>query len=266
MPSGIVTLLGSGQVLSLNLVSDPSLLPSWDLANNNNSPQNHTSDLPIQKIMSESFVTHIRNILKSSVTQPILSLDKSSEPGAQEAHALLQQAVQVLKDQYFSRHEKARVEILKRVNILKRLKDQQQKEVSLLEMEKEKIRHNAEQLAEKYEDICDKQQVITRKCQELVNKANLFLPNNTVGDRDFIENVERINEATKRMQAAIEQAKKKINTQRLHITKFMQTGEQKKIELPPKQEKTIKEILSQITVEIDSQIKEIKRVNNIVNL
>lgn len=114
-------------------------------------------------MFQESFELHIKNILKTGLSQPILKLDKSSEPTPQESMELLMHATQTLRDQYFNKHDKARQEIQKRIKVLSLLKEQQFKEIDDLQREKENIRDNAERLAETYEDVCEKQQALLRR-------------------------------------------------------------------------------------------------------
>lgn len=117
----------------------------------------------MKKIFKDSFENHIRTILKSDVSQPILKLDKSVEPKPQEALEVLMQAMQVLREQNFTKHDKARQEIQKRVKVLQLLKEQQLREIQQLQSEKDKIRDKAEKLAELYEDICEKQQTLYKR-------------------------------------------------------------------------------------------------------
>lgn len=81
-PSGLLLILGSGQVISLDLIIDKSLIPSIDVQ----SYTNDVDEYPAKKLLKGSFDQHIRNILKSDLSQPILKLDKSSPPTPQQAY------------------------------------------------------------------------------------------------------------------------------------------------------------------------------------
>lgn len=160
-PSGLIVLLSSGQVVTLDLITDPSLIRGWHIPSN--TKQRQDLDSPMKKIFKDSFENHIRTILKSNVSQPILKLDKSIEPKSQESFELLLQATQVLREQHFTKHDKARQEIQKRVKVLQMLKEQQVREIQQLQSEKDKIRDKAERLAEVYEDIGEKQQQLYKR-------------------------------------------------------------------------------------------------------
>lgn len=78
-PSGLVLLLSTGQVVSLDLITDPTLLdyvPEKTIDMKSESNDN--------KKLPDSFENHIRNILRSGVSQPILKLGNTNEPNSQE--------------------------------------------------------------------------------------------------------------------------------------------------------------------------------------
>jgi len=135
-----------------------------------------------------------------------------------------------------------------------------------LEKEKKLIQSDAKRLAERYEEIYDKQQELSANCQDLIRQANIKIPNNNIADAEFKENVNKINEATKNLSQTLQRVKGNIKKQQFHISKYTKETENKKIMLPAKPENLIREILSEITSEIDSQIKDIKRINNVINL
>lgn len=76
---------------------------------------------------------------------------------------LLQRASQVFRESYFPTHEEARLELEKRVKALILLKHYQQNEILKMTQEKQKLQDKAGYLAEKYEDIKDKQEDLTKR-------------------------------------------------------------------------------------------------------
>ncbi|XP_067637382.1 nuclear pore complex protein Nup88 [Eurosta solidaginis] len=263
MPSGIVLLLSSGQVISLKLIIDPKVL-----VESVKIKEETEKSLPkleakseLDRMLEPSFVDHIKNMLKRDVTQPILSVDKTSTPTLQESYELLTQAIEVLRTQYLKRHEQVRAEITKRINTIKLRKEQQEREIADLEKERENIRETAHRLAERFEEISEKQEIITKKCQLLVRQAHTRLPTNPVADKEFAQEVERINRETKDLANAMLQARDAINKQSYHISKYNQTAKKKTFHLPERQEKNIKEILMQIAAEVDLQIRDVKHIN-----
>uniref|UniRef100_A0A182YHS5 Nucleoporin Nup88 n=1 Tax=Anopheles stephensi TaxID=30069 RepID=A0A182YHS5_ANOST len=160
-PSGLVLFLASGQVVSLDLITDHSLIRKWPLTGSNK--KTNSGESPIKNMLKDSFQKRIHSILKSGLTQPILKLDQTTEPTPQEAFELLTQATRMLRENYFVRHDKARQEIEKREHVLKLLKQQQLNDIEELQAEKQKIRTTAERLAETYEDLCDKQNSLFKR-------------------------------------------------------------------------------------------------------
>lgn len=260
MPSGLVLLLGSGQVISLKLVIDAQLLMT-----SKQHLKMTATDVLDQQGAGPSFVEKIKTMLLRSVSQPILA-DKLGTTSAHERYELLNQAMEVLRTQYLKRHELVRAEFAKRINCIKLQKQQQLQEIKSLENEREVISERAHKLAERFEEISDNQELLVHRCQKLMQLANAVLPNSAVAEREFALEVARINKATNTMVAALDTAKKTYNKQRYHIANSQETETSKAYQLPERQQRTITEILTQLSTEIDRQITDVKRINKIIGL
>lgn len=238
-PSGILLLLASGQVVSLSLISDPGIL---------REPQRkvNAKETQLKQLPKSEFEGHIKRILSVDVLQPILKLNNSSEPSPKESIELLMHAVKVLREQYFPKLSKVKTEIEKRVKHLQILKEQQKQEIAQLLKEKDKIRENAERLAELYEDVSDKQQILFKRAQEVVRLATLKTPDSSQRENDFQKQIEKINTLTKALSGNILIAKKKMEKQNIQVDQFKKENAKKAIVLQPKVEKTILEILSEL--------------------
>lgn len=92
--------------------------------------------------------------------------------------------------------------------------------MSNLQQEIETIRNNAEHLAETYEDLCDKQQVLFKKAQEIVRNASLHFPRKSMAEKEFATQVEKIHAVTKMLKTNIEQTKKKLQDQEFRVSLF----------------------------------------------
>uniref|UniRef100_A0A1Y9GKE1 Nucleoporin Nup88 n=2 Tax=Anopheles arabiensis TaxID=7173 RepID=A0A1Y9GKE1_ANOAR len=263
-PSGLVLFLASGQVVSLDLITDHSLIRKWPLSGSTKKAGN--SESPIKNMLKDSFQKRIQSILRSGLTQPILKLDQSTEPTPQEAFELLTQATRMLRENYFVRHDKARQEIEKREHVLKLLKQQQLNDIEELQAEKQKIRATAERLAETYEDLCDKQNSLFKRAQEVVRLATLRLPKGSFSEKQFTERIEKIHQSVKMLQKNVDQAKQKITTQQMELEMKKKTAKEKTFTLPVKQEDIIKQIIGEMYTQIDSNVKDVKKMNNILNL
>ncbi|XP_017037925.1 nuclear pore complex protein Nup88 [Drosophila kikkawai] len=258
MPAGVVLLLGSGQVVSLKLVIDAQLLVT--------PSEYRKTGLEVDEQESgPSFVDTIKSLLQRSVNQPILA-DKLASPSAQESYELLNQAIEVLREQYLKRHDLVSAAFARHINQIQLKKEQQLQEIQDLEQERELISERAHKLAERFEEISYNQELLVRKCYNLMKQANAALPNNIVAEREFAKEVTRLNEVTKGLAASLDTAKKSLNKQRYHIAKSQEELKKNTYELPEKQHRTIKEILTQLNSEIDRQVTDVKRINKIVGL
>lgn len=240
-PAGLVLLLASGQVVSFNLIADV-LRDCLSKTSNPAATQSSTS----AKIYSNSFETTIRKILQSDCTQPILKLNKSTEPTAKELLELLIQSTQSVRDEQFVKLDKAREEIQKRVKLLNHLKQQQQQDIAQLLIEKNRIRSNAERLAEMYEDICDKQQMLFRRAQDCVRLVVSNAPHVALAEEEYKGQIVKINEMTKVLAKNVSAAKQLMERQEMQMKKSHGEKIPSKVMLQPKQESTIKEIISEL--------------------
>lgn len=76
---------------------------------------------------------------------------------------LLARTTKIFRDDHFKRYDKVRDELEKRVKALQLVKAQQLKEIERITAEKASMQEMAEKLAEKYEDIKDKQEELTKR-------------------------------------------------------------------------------------------------------
>lgn len=241
-PSGIVLILASGQIVSLNVISNPNyarrlakaLKPS-DVLNSFKSSAD--------SLFSDQFESHITNILSAGATQPILKLNNGKEFSEKESLELLLSAFQTLCDQHITRHDKVRVEFEKRLKILRLLQQQQQLEIIQLLNDQNQIRSNAERLAERYEEANDRQQELVKRLHDLLRLINMKLPRMAVVEKNFGSQVDKINNVTNDLERNIGMLKKNIEKQQLQITSGGESNK-KKVHLPEKQESTIKEAIS----------------------
>lgn len=155
-------------------------------------------------------------------------------------------ATQVLREQYFLKHDRVRQEIEKRVKLLQLHKDQQQQDIRQLQLDKTQIRTNAERLAERYEDIQEKQQSLFRRAQEVVRLAMTSNPVTAAAELEFQQQIERINVMAKRLGENIAQSRRKIMNQENQVTSSKSSDRAKSVELHPRQEATIKGLMTEL--------------------
>lgn len=252
-PSGLLLILGSGQIVSLGVITDPGIFRNKIINTTENTSSvvtegGHSSIVELPKIFNQCFESHIKNILTSDVQQPLLKLDNVSEPTLKDSLELLLHATQILREKHFVKHMQAHQEIQKRVKQLQILKQQQFAEIAQLQSEKNDIREKAEKLAELYEDIAEKQAGLVKRAQEIVRLATIHLPQTSLIEKDFEMQIEKLNAITKILCENIMLAKRRIQSQEIQINKQHQQQQMKSKEiiLQPRQEIIIKEILSDV--------------------
>lgn len=261
-PPGLVLLLSSGQVVTLNIITNPSFL-RLSRATSDECTRGADESSISSKILTGSFVESIREILASGTAQPILKLNTGKDATPKESIELMLDAFQRLRDQYISKHDMVRQKLEKHVKILRLIDEQQRQEVAELVQEKEKLRENAEYLAEKYEEINDRQQVILKNLHEILRLVNLRMPTALVAERNFSEQINKIHTATKELANNVAAAKKKMEKQQ----QFASTDKPAKtLTLQPRQEAVLKEIIGESNGQIEAQIKEIKRIKRTLNM
>lgn len=261
-PPGLVLVLSSGQVVTLNIITNPSFLRVSRPNASDNSKENAESSLT-SKVFTGSFVESIRTILASGASQPILKLNTGKEVTAKESIELMLDAFQRLRDQYIAKHDNVHQKLENRVKILHCLDEQQRQEMAELMQEKEKLRENAERLAERYEEINDRQQVILKSLHEILRLVNLRMPTASVAERNFAEQINKIHAATKDLVNNIGAAKKKMEKQHQYGSSQKPSNS---VTLQPKQEAALKEIITDSNTQIEQQIKEIKRIKAALNM
>lgn len=242
-PSVMVLYLNSGQVVSLDLITNTGVLDQYLAKPISASPSKSYYLTAADSLANRTLSQPLHKAaIQKPVAQPLLNLDKSTKLGAVQNMGVLQQYIATFKENYFQRLSNIRHELERRVTLLAATKHQQLVEIKNLQAECELIRENAENLAVKYEDICERQQEYSKRAQEVVRLANLHLPKNTQSEREFIDKVAVVNSKTK-------QLAQELLTVRAKIVQFKQHGDvqgrlrAQPIVLPPKREQIIMEIL-----------------------
>lgn len=264
-PSGLVLLLSSGQVVSLNVITNPTYIQNRAaLQTNDESSKSTTLSAINSKVFSGSFEESVRQLLASGASQPILKLSNNKDASPKESIEIMLDAFQMLRDQYIAKHDKVRQMIEKRVKILCVLEEQQRQEVADLMAEKQKLRDNAELLAEKYEELNDRQQDILKNLHDVIRSINARNPYSTPAERNFTEQIYKIDATTKELTNKISVVKKKMSKQQLYQSSSGTPT--KKFTLQPKQEAALKDVIAETTTELNAQVKEIQNIKKALNI
>lgn len=256
-PSGIFTILSSGQVVSLNTMK----MVGNQLPDVSSSPPRIQSKEVDRRV---PFDQHIRTILSAGVNQPLLNLDKSKPPSSQQAFELLMNSIQVMRDQY-KRHDKVRFEISKKCKILELMKNQQSDDISHLMGDKHLIEEKAYKLAEMHEDIMERQQSLQKRVQDILRLSMLRLPNAGAAEQEFTDHIKKIKSKVDKISQDVKQIKMKHESQKVQV-ESLDIANQKPIVIPPKQEEAIKEILTEMTKNISTLTKDVQQLSAVVEV
>lgn len=258
-PSGMFALLSSGQVVSLDTIK-LSLPINHDLsASQQTMSEQEDNDRKIP------FDQHIKTLLYSGITQPILKLDKTKPPSSQQAFELLTNAIQVMRENQLKRHDQVRQEMAKRMKVLELMKNQQKDEITQLFEEKELIQEKAYKLADMHEDIMERQQNLQRRVQDILRLAQLRMPPGNSSEKEFMEQIKKIKSKTEKLLQDAKQIKAKNELQKKQFDDWVNIRDDSIKALPPKQEETIKEILVDIAKQVTSLTQDMEKLSSIVD-
>lgn len=254
-PDTLVVLLGNGEILSLHL---PYIrLPMSDIE------LNESTEIAAPK---ERFDDYIKNILRPSDarTLPVLKLDRNSKPPPQTVLQIMSKASIYFRNEVFPRHEVAAAEIERRVRALNLQKQHQEEDVALLLKNKLELKNKAEQLAEKYEEINDKQQELMKRGEHLLLKARSQSDHMTKAEVkmavDLKEYKKKVDEASK----TLDLIRSKINAQRLYASHVKTTDQKKQLVLSDKQARITRDALKQMGAEILQLMKRVKHIKSVL--
>ena len=259
-PSGMFAVLSSGQVVSMNTIklslsiipdSSVSQFPACDQKTDN------------RKI---PFDHHIKALLSSGVKQPILKVDKTNPPTSKQALELLMNAVQVMRDNQFKRHDLVRQEIAKRMKILEFMKKQQKEEIAQLFEDKELIQEKAYKLADKHEDIMESQQNLHKRVQDVLRITSLRVPTARSNEKEFSEQVRKIKQSVAKLLQDVKQIKAKNEIQKNQFDSLDNVNSESTKVLPPKQEETIKGILIDMAKQVANLTSDVKKISSIIDV
>jgi nuclear pore complex protein Nup88 len=264
LPSGIFALLSVGQVVSLKTAKTmPPLIADYATQQPTIMDSKAGSDQQPSKI---PFDQHIRMLLKSDVSQPILQLDKSKPPSSQEAFQLLMNSIQIMREKQFVRHDKVRQELIKRMKILSLMKNQQKDEIAQLFKNKAYIQEKACNLADMHEDIIERQQALQKRIQDISRISSLRMPAISSNEKEFIETIKKYKALVTKLSQDVKQIKAKNDSQSKSLEDWSKTNDNfTRASLPPKQEDTIKEFLGDMMRQIQGLKVDVQKVSNVID-
>ncbi|XP_049793128.1 nuclear pore complex protein Nup88 [Schistocerca nitens] len=262
-PVMLVALLASGEVISLTLASIPLPLP-LESADRLESTKEKTES-PLKAMLKEPFNMRITNMLKHDVTQPILKLGPQANTTPQKYMELVNQSTQLLREEYFLKHDQVREEIDKRARTLRLMKERQLKELENLEQEKTQLKQAAEQLAEKYEDTKDKQEELSKRAEKILRQVVRCQPLVSAAEKKLERQLKEVEEKLKVYKRAMKQVKAKEAYHKEQVLQWQAQLKEKEIQLGPGRINNLKVTLKQMEDSIGELVKTINFIKKELN-
>jgi nuclear pore complex protein Nup88 len=156
-----------------------------------------------------SFEQHIRQLLRRSSSNPIIRASKGTEHSLTETLQLLTRSTQILRVEYISRQELARMEIERRVHKLKDMKAHQVTEVDQLTRVTEQVTARAHNLAEKYEEAEEKQNQLISRIESVLQRVQRQVPVVSDAERRMLKDLCDIDNKLDDLRTSLDQVKLK---------------------------------------------------------
>lgn len=153
-----------------------------------------------------------------------------------------------MQKHYFAKYERASQEIHKRIKTIQILKEKQKQDIEMLKQKKTEICQNAERLAEKYEDAYEHQKTLFKRAIELVRAASAALPHMSGNEKEFANQIRKINALTQTLGKQIDHMKRKVEVQQNQTEGWSKQNMGNRMVLPAKQEEVIKEVITEMYV------------------
>ncbi|KAJ8951120.1 hypothetical protein NQ318_021564 [Aromia moschata] len=212
-PTSVITLLNDGSLVTLAILY-ASLPPKIeDLRIKDDEEFNS----PLKKMLKEPFDQYIQKILMKASSQPLLKLSSSTTQSQEQYYELLQRVAQAFREDYFKHHTKAREEIDKRIQTLNMLKKNQQREIEMMNNEREVLQEKASNVAEKYEDIKDKQDELLKRCENLLLMVSRKKYEPSDAEKAFMDELTVGSEKTAGYGLVIDKIKNKMKYQQIQM-------------------------------------------------
>lgn len=174
-------------------------------------------------------------------------------------------SIQTMRELQFKKHDNVRQEIMKRVRILEMMKNQQRDEIIALLEFKKVIQENAYRLADKHEDIIERQLRVQTKIDSTCSRLlSLKLPTNTVNEKEFFDRIKSLKVGVDKLSQDVCQIKIKHESQKKSSDKETMRTDEGTTSLPQKQEESIKEFMKDMMRQIQILKSDVQNIYNVI--
>ncbi|XP_039270837.2 nucleoporin 88-like [Styela clava] len=249
----------------------PPPLPSYDddtivplTSDNDSSIQTSTMNLM-------DFQDHIRSILQRDSSQPILRYEASSRDTVMDSEAsrLIGRVTQILRKEYILKQKIAQDAIMKRARLLAQQKQQQLDDLDKLKQKRSDLTKTAEQLAEKFEDCVDQQEILSERLAMVLKQTQSKVPVLSKAEIEMSKELRNISDRMKHLENRIKQVKTKHdyqNKQHFEDEKLNSTRRQRTPSVGSSvQVQKFKDILLEEGQKIQDSVKKLNSMKELVD-
>ncbi|CAG9830937.1 unnamed protein product [Diabrotica balteata] len=167
-------------------------------------------------------------ILLSTNLPNIEDLKISDDTVVSPLKKLLQRTAQCFRDEYFKNHIKVKDALEKRIKTLTIMKRNQQNEIENMKLERDMLRDKASNLAEKYEDIKDKQDELLKKSENLLMLVSRRRSSPSAAEQEFIKELDDCSRKIAMYHDRIDKVKNKMKYQQIQDEENFRNGQKDK--------------------------------------
>ncbi|XP_031549792.1 nucleoporin 88-like [Actinia tenebrosa] len=210
---------------------------------------------PMRHLLSGSFVEHIRKILTRNTSTPLIRAQSTSDLSQEDRLKIFTEAQQILREEYLQRQNRAKVEIEKRVSILRDQKKKQEQDLDNLRRNRDAVRNKAEELADKIEDVISQDIELSDKLENVCQHIETQIPVISKAEGKMREELETIQLRVNFLQDSLDQ----IRAKHQHKTRRKSSGSSSGSPvISVKQQKNIRSVLKNETDTISDLINQVK--------
>ncbi|CAK1541443.1 unnamed protein product [Leptosia nina] len=204
-----------------------------------------------------SFVTIIQEILSREVSQPILNMNKTSDPEPKELLEMLTEVTVKLREQYILRQNRANSAITSKTNALLGLHQQQTAWQTELQKEIQSVELQSSLLIEKRDLAEKRQEDIKYRCSAAI-RALRSSSHKSPAELELLKQLETYKEKATQMQTQTRALRGHVDSHIERIKRWQDEYKKKDIALGKSHSDTISSILQQQTNQISVLIEETK--------
>lgn len=214
---------------------------------------------PLRRIEKEPFEAHIQRLLARSATQPLLQSAPQTQLSRAQCLELVSRSTATLRTEYMVRLESARLEVERRVLDLAAKRSGQETSLCKLETDRNQLRLAAETLSERYEDVKDAGERLTRRVEKVLSSVQRRLPVSSDAELNMARDLKQLERGSVETKGAVDQLRAKETYQRRQLSASVGSGRSRPAvtEMGENQLTNVKEVLQKDSKQIAELVKKI---------